>query len=125
MYDHTKMARKSWFTDQQTVSKASEVGTSSMATTSVGGGGCLTGTGSHKIPIDEQPLAELKTLQVPGEKGDASRATSVDEPHPGAGRLSPGPGTAVSGSPRPSGGSPVLDEKRNGRREEADNRLVR
>lgn len=63
VYDHSKMRRKSWFVDQSIVSKpASEFATSTLTTTM-----SLTGVrpnaagGEAKIPIEEQPLAELKS----------------------------------------------------------------
>lgn len=60
VYDHTKMSRRSWFVDQTTVSKGSEVATSTMVTSIMSLQNA--GVSEAKIALDDQPLAEFKSI---------------------------------------------------------------
>lgn len=104
VYDHSKMARKSWFVDQQVASKASDqLATTSTATTAVTSTGATIPVvekgSSQKIPIDQQPLAELKTIQTGVATGGlASETPSIIE----GGRSTPLPTSSAPARPAPA-----------------------
>lgn len=74
VYDHTKMSRRSWFVDPATVSKqGSEHATSTMTS--------LPRPTTHetKIPLDDQPLAEIKTMSMSNELHMAQKTSHPSE----------------------------------------------
>ncbi|POV99628.1 hypothetical protein PSHT_13452, partial [Puccinia striiformis] len=65
VYDHAKMSRRSWFVEPGAETKTSEITPSTFtASMSINN---VNNQPTTKIPIDQQPLAELKSLSVSNE----------------------------------------------------------